>query len=236
MRQHSSVRHYFSVSNPASRSTTDDCHFFSTHNWSTVPRAELAVPGLRFNFACSGGEGVRGDKHQRIQNFHRRLFWSLVGRTTNCGAWIEEMGQKEGWWPGEDFCQVDWKFRNYWKGWRGQLKVQAHSWFPLRRKSIFFKSIFVNIWIQGWALGCFSKICVRHWWIWNTNTNTKIWMGLKMRRSVVVCWIKGCGGCPGGGLLSHFASAVKTPFQPGSNCTSAPSTTRPRNRHRLKDE
>ena len=50
--------------------------------------------------------------------------------------------------------------------------------------------------------------------------------GLKMRRSVVVCRIKGCGGCPGGGLLSHFASAVKTPFQPASNCTSAPSTTR----------
>ena len=54
------------------------------------------------------------------------------------------MGQKEGWWPGEDFCQVDWKFRNYWKGWRGQLKVQAHSWFPLRRKSMFSK-VFLSI-------------------------------------------------------------------------------------------
>ena len=53
--------------------------------------------------------------------------------------------------------------------------------------------------------------------------------GLKMRRSVVVCRIKGCGGCPGGGLLSHFASAVKTPFQLAPqlhNCT--PSSHHPR--------
>ena len=64
------------------RSTTDDCQFFQAQNWRTVPRAELAV-GLRFNFACSGGGGRwRGglDKHKRIQNFHRRLFWSVRRR------------------------------------------------------------------------------------------------------------------------------------------------------------
>ena len=61
------------------RSTTDDCQFFQAQNWRTVPRAELAV-GLRFNFACSGGREGWGDKHKCIQNFHRRLFWSVRRR------------------------------------------------------------------------------------------------------------------------------------------------------------
>ena len=145
MRQHSSVRHYFSVSNPASRSTTDDCHFFSTHNWSTVPRAELAVPGLRFNFACSGGEGVRGDKHQRIQNFHRRLFWSLVGRTTNCGAWIEEMGQKEGWWPGEDFCPGWLEISQLLKRVKGSAQGAGPFIVSPQEKIYFFSKVFLSI-------------------------------------------------------------------------------------------